>query len=73
MNAMRVVVVDEQRVGRAVARARDDRAQRPPARDDALAVGEPDVGAEVLGAAAQVVPEALVVGDDVGRGRRGGP
>ena len=48
-------------------------AQRPAARDDALAVGEPDVGTDVLGAAAQIRPEALMVGDDVGRGRRDEP
>ena len=47
---------------------RPHRAQRPAARDDALAVGEPDVGTDVLGAAAQVRPEALMVGDDVGGG-----
>ena len=60
----RRALVDEERVGGAVAGARDD-AQRPVARSDRLAVGQPHVGSERLRPVAQEVPEGFVAPDDL--------
>jgi hypothetical protein len=58
-----LMLVDEQRVGRAVTRARDD-AQVAAAGADRRAVGEHDVGVIGLRPVADEVPELLGVGPD---------